>query len=68
VLGSNSWRPLDPEHRGKSGGNGTRVPEKRICEGYEHMVKGVINALLSSLGESPGGLFIGVVTGSNNNV
>jgi hypothetical protein len=28
----------------------------------------VINALDSSVGESPGGLFIGVVMGSGNNV
>jgi hypothetical protein len=56
MLGSNSQRLLDPEH-----GKNAKVSITRWT---------VINALDSSPrgGGSPGGLFIGAVRGSGNNV
>jgi hypothetical protein len=57
MLGSSDSRLLDLEQGEKSKGEGN------VYEGLERAVKRIINALYSSSGGIPGGLFIGVVRG-----
>jgi hypothetical protein len=67
VLGSNSRRLLDPEHREKYEGRLLHAREY-VYEGVNSVMSRAINVLDFSSEESPGGLFIGAVRGSGNNV
>jgi hypothetical protein len=64
MLGSNSRKLPDPEHEEKC----ECEQAKGGREGVNHLVDGNKCARFLPLGESLGGLFIGVVRGSGNNV
>jgi hypothetical protein len=64
LLGSNSRRLSDPEH-----GKSAKVDRHKVkSEGVNHFVDSNKCAGFLPLGESLGGLFIGVVRESGNNV